>query len=177
MLERLYNRLERLANWKAVALLSALFAACTLGFDWRSKRLGSENPGLDGRGWYSPEGARDFFRNVGEEGRRLYYTTELTLDLLFPLVYGALFASLIVYLYRRESAKRLVLIPLLAAAADVPENVTLSYLAWQFDGRASPLARGAAVLTALKTGLFVLALVFILWGAVSRLLRASRPAA
>ncbi len=176
MLEGLYNRVERLASWHVVALLFVLFVLCVQGFEWRRARLGFENPGLDSRGWYSPEEARDFLRDIGPDGRQLYYTTELTLDLLFPVVYGALFASLIVRVYGRGSAKFLVLFPLLAALVDVLENVTLSYLAWQFDGRASPVAGGAAVLTAVKSGLFALSLVLILCGAAWSIWRAARPA-
>lgn len=177
MLERLYNLLERLASWQVVALLFVLFVLCAQGFELRRQKLGFENTALDGRGWYSAEEARDFFHNIKEEGRQLYYTTELTLDLLFPLVYGTLFASLIVRVYDGESAKYLAPVPLLAAVFDVLENVTLSCLAWQFDGRASPAARGAAVLTAVKVGLFILSFVLILWGALRSIWRTSRPVA
>lgn len=177
MLDRFYNQIERWASWQVVALLFVLFLICVQGFEWRRKQLGYENPGLDSRGWYSSVEVRDFLRNIKEEGRRIYYTTELSLDLLFPLVYGALFASLITHVYARESAKLLVLVPLLAVICDVLENILLAYLAWQFNERTSPIARGAAMLTAAKSGLFVLSLLLILVGALWTIWRTSRAPA
>lgn len=177
MWNNIYNQLERFASWQVVALLFVLFIICAQGFEWRRKKLGYENPGLDGRGWYSPAEVRDFLHNIKGAGRRIYYTTELTLDLLFPLVYGALFASLITHVYARESAKVLVLVPLLAVLFDVLENLVLSYLAWAFDEQASPVARGAAILTAVKSVMFILSILLILGGALCTIWRTSRPPA
>ena len=174
MLDSFYNQLVRLASWQVVALLFVLFLICAQGFEWRSKQLGHENPGLDSRGWYSPVEVRDFLHNIKEDGRRLYYTTELSLDLLFPLVYGALFASLLTHVYAREHAKLLVLVPLLTVICDVSENILLAYLAWQFDEQTSPLARVAAIMTAAKTGLFVVSLLLILVGALWTIWQTSR---
>jgi hypothetical protein len=177
MRDSFYNLLERFATWPIVALLFVLFLLCAQGFEWRRKALGYENPGLDGRYWYSPDEARDFLRDIGERGRGIYATTELTLDILFPLIYGTLFAALVIHVYARENAKNLVLVPLLTAAADVLENVTAAYLAWQFDGQSSPVARGAAILTAVKSVLFVLSLILIVVGALVALWRTSRSPA
>ena len=171
-----FNQLERFASWQVVALLFVLFVLCAQGFQWRQKKLGHENPGLDGRGWYSPDDVRDFFHNIKEEGRRIYYTTELTLDLLFPLVYSLLFSSFIIHVYPRETAKVLVLVPLMAAICDVLENIMLAYLAWQFDEHVSPLARVAAIATAIKSGLLLLSGLLILAGAVWTIWRTSTAA-
>jgi hypothetical protein len=158
--------LERIATWPAVALLFILFIICAQGFEWRHKNLGRENRSLDGSFWYSPDEARDFLRDIGERGRRVYIATELTLDILFPLVYGTLFAALLIHVYARESGKFLVLVPFLTVVCDVLENITTAYLAWQFDGRTSPVARFAAVLTATKSSLFILSLILIFLGAL-----------
>lgn len=177
MPEAFYNFLERFATWQVVALLFVLFILCAQGFEWRSKTLGYENPALDGRFYYSPDEARDFLMKIGDSGQRVYVITELTLDILFPLIYGALFAALILHVYARENAKNLVLVPVLAVMADVLENITVSYLVWQFDGQSSPVARVAAILTAVKSSLFVLSLILILVGALVAIWRTSRSPA
>lgn len=177
MWDSFYSLLERCATWPVVALLFVLFLLCAQGFEWRRKSLGHQNRGLDSRFWYSPDEARDFLGNIGERGRRIYVVTQLTLDIVFPLIYGTLFAALIIHLYARENAKILVLVPLLTVVADVLENVTTAYLAWQFDGRASPVARGAAILTAAKTSLFVVALLLIGAGALCAIWRTYRSLA
>lgn len=166
MWDSLHSALEHFATWPAVALLFILFIMCAQGFEWRRKTLGYENLALDGRFWYSPDDANDFLRNIGAVGRRIYAVTELTLDILFPLVYGTLFAALIIHVYARDSGRFLVLVPLLTVVFDVLENITTAYLAWQFDGQTSPVARGAAVLTATKSGLLILSLTLIFIGAL-----------
>jgi hypothetical protein len=172
-----YSHIERFATWPVVALLFVLFVLCAQGFEIRRKSLGDNNPGLDGRCWYSPEEARDFFQAAGERGRRIYAATELTLDILFPLIYGILFAALLIHIYSRDTARYLTIVPLLTVAADVLENITVSYMAWQFDGRASPVAHGAAILTAVKTVLIVLSFVLILVGALAAIWRTYRSPA
>jgi hypothetical protein len=166
MLDTLFNLLEQRGTWRAVALLFILFLLCTQGFEWRRKTLGFENPALDGRRWYSPAEARDFLQNIGERGRRLYAVTELTLDLLFPIIYGALFSILLIHVYARGTAKNLLLVPLMTVVADVAENLTTAYLALQFDGQESSLARVAATFTMVKSVLLLLSLILILFGVV-----------
>ncbi|MCA1615518.1 MAG: hypothetical protein LC800_15745 [Acidobacteria bacterium] len=177
MPEAFFNSLERFATWQVVALLFILFILCAQGFEWRRKTFGYENTALDARRWYSPDEARDFLGAIGGRGRRIYIATELTLDILFPLVYGALFAALIIHVYARGNARSLVLAPLLTALADVLENISAAYLAWRFDGQASPVARVAATFTAVKSGLFVLSLILILVGALAAIWRTSRSPA
>jgi putative transposase len=46
------------------------------------------------------------------------------------------------------------------------ENITTAYLAWRFDGRPSPIAYGATVLTATKSALLILSLILIVIGAL-----------
>ena len=166
MVSVLYGLFDRIATWPIMALLFSIFVLCSGGFDWRSKRLGCENRALDARFWYSPEQARMFFNAIGPTGRRIYAMTQVTLDLVFPLTYGTLFALLIVHVYDQSVARTLVWVPVLAAITDLLENITTAFLAWQFNDQASPLAWVAAVFTAVKSVLFVVGLVLIVLGAV-----------
>lgn len=175
MREAFYNLLDRRGTWPVVALLFILFILCAQGFEYRRSRLGFENQALDSRRWYSPAEARDFFQAIEERGQRVFYAaTELTLDILFPIVYGPLFAILLIRVYAPPNAKNFVLVPLLGAAADLLENVTVAYLALQFDGQPSSLARVATVFTAAKSILLVLSFLLILLGALASLWRSSR---
>lgn len=177
MLDAIYNQLERIATWPIVVLLFVVFVLCAQGFELRRKSLGYDNPSLDGRLWYSPDDARDFFDSIGERGRRIYATTEITLDLLFPLVYGTLFAAMMIHLYSRDSARVLILVPLLTVVADLLENFTAAYLAWQFDGRSSPITKGAAIFTATKTVLFIVSHLVLLVGALKAIRHSYSPPA
>ena len=176
MLDVIYNLLERWGTWPVVALLFILFVLCSFGFDYRRKALGFENQALDSRFCYTPVEVRDFFRAIHERGKRVFYAaTELTLDILFPIVYASLFSILLIRVFTPETAKILVLVPLLTGVLDLLENLTLAYLALRFnENEISPVARVASLFTSVKLILFVLSLLLILVGAVCALWRTSR---
>lgn len=165
MYDKLYQFLVETATWPRVLLLVALFFLIAGVFEFRAKELGYGNPGLDGR-WrgYSPEDARKFFDDIGKDGRKLYAGTELTVDIAFPLVYGSLFSALVILFYGQQRAKYMVLVPLLAAAFDLAENVTLAIMASTFKGEASGLARLAVVFTLAKCALLAISLLMIIVG-------------
>jgi hypothetical protein len=170
--ESMFTKLSRsitgIASWPIVALLVVTLILCSLAFDWRQEVLGSKNKILDGRGWYTPAEARQLFKDLGDRGRNVYAATQVTLDLVFPVVYAFLFAILI---NRVSSGRRdwPVVVPLLAGVADLLENVTIAYLAWSYQGQESPLAWFAAICTLTKSLLFVASLVLILAGGVAGL--------
>ncbi|HYG79572.1 MAG TPA: hypothetical protein VD861_04250 [Pyrinomonadaceae bacterium] len=165
MYDKLYSFLLETATWPRVLLLVALCFLIAGLFEFRAKELGYGNPGLDSR-WrgYSPEEARKFFQDIGEDGRKLYAATELTMDIAFPLVYGSLFSALVILLYGQQRARYLVLAPLLAAAFDLAENVTLAIMASTFKGQASGLARLAVVFTLAKCALLGISLLMTIVG-------------
>lgn len=162
MIQWLVSLLRIRPAWPMTALLLVGFLLCSAGFDWRHDQLDCDMKLLDARGWYSPAEARDLFDCLGDEGRRLYAITEVTLDLFFPFIYGMLFGLLILQLYKEPVAGWLILVPLIAVFADLLENSLVAYLLWTFDGRASSIAWAAAILTLVKTFALIGALVVIL---------------
>lgn len=173
MYDKIFRMLKRIATWRGFAILFILFFLATLGFEARQKRLGCENRSLDGRGWYSPGEAHAFLTAIGEGGRQLYAITEVTLDVLFPVIYVSLLAVLLINLYDDRNARRWVLVPLLAGVADLVENVLLAILAWSYQtDQVSSLANVAVVFTLAKCLLLLLTLVLIFVGAVKSRKRA-----
>lgn len=174
MWNSLFNQLERYATWKAIVPLIILFGLCTACFQVRSAKLGGVTT-LDGRRWYTPEEARDFFQTIGERGRKLYGWTQLSLDIVYPLTYGTLFALLIICGFPREDARVLIIIPLLALLFDLGENLINAYLALQFNDRASPLSRVATVFTFVKRYLFITSMALSLLGIIACVWRYFKP--
>ena len=82
----LYQPLYRLATWLVVALLSVAIVVCVQGFIWRQAALGWPNQVLDAHLGYTPIEAQQVLAALGTSGRHLYATTQLTLDVIFPLV-------------------------------------------------------------------------------------------
>jgi hypothetical protein len=171
-MDSIYWQVKQLATWPVVALLLVVAMLCSLGFERRKETFGYANPPLDSR-WplYTPEDARILFHELENRGQlRLYGITEVTLDLIFPFVYGTLFAALLINVYDRTFARWLVLLPLLAAVADLMENSLIAVEAFRFNGETSSLISMAAMCTATKGVLLLLVLVVLATGAVRVLL-------
>src|SRR5215208_3120323 len=103
----LVGLLSRYANIPAIGGLVAVGVLLYLVFRWRAAYLselsGIAQPILDGRLWYSPDTVAEVAKGLGPQGRTLYAISELTLDVLFPLVYGTAFALLILSVMQRAS--------------------------------------------------------------------------
>jgi hypothetical protein len=165
--ERVYGIFSPIATWPVVALLFVAFVICAVGFQIEAQVLGYENKIPDARFWYTPSEIRDLYERLGEHGRNVYATTAMTLDIVFPLAYGGLFAALIARVYGRRAARVLVTIPVLTVAADLVENSLLSYYAWNFDQKQWPLLIWAATTaTSVKSVLFVLSMLCVAAGGI-----------
>jgi hypothetical protein len=153
------------ASGRTIGLLVVLFVVCNFGFSWRSKQLGHKEV-LDVQGWYTCADAYRLLDDLGPEGRKLYARTELTLDLVFPIVYACLFIGLIGNLYPPQRARALALVPLLGWAADWCENAIAVWLALTFETGQEPgmIATLGAIATLTKSSLFVVALVVVALG-------------
>jgi hypothetical protein len=176
MIGLLHKGLLGIATWPVVCLLFLAFIVCFQLFDWRRQKLGSETKVLDASFWYNPSDAKQFFEKIGEKGRTLYASTELSVDFVFPLVYGTLFAIFIVRVFSAEWAKWLVLIPLVTTATDLIENSILAYMAWSYTGQASSVTWIAAVFTSAKSLCFAASLIIILIGGLCGIFRRNTPA-
>ncbi len=165
MLDRLSHTLSQLATWPVVVLLVVAYALCATGFAWRAKALGlGDEPGFDRRGsGYSSTEAQALLDKMGEGGRSFYAVTQLSLDVAFPVVYGLLAAIAIAWLYPHPWARWLILVPLLAVALDLCENVSTAIMAWRYEpAHGPPLVGLASALTVAKT--------WALWGGAAVLL-------
>src|SRR5215210_5228743 len=151
MLDFIYRQLDRFANWPVFIVLAVLWVLCYLGFRWRAKALneyagGKEIVTFDGRYAYTPEEAHDLLEMMGERGRPFYAITQMTLDLIFPLIYGSLFLIAIYRLYGDPGY--LLLVPIIASVADLLENFTNTYLALSYrQGSAPALAHFSSFCT------------------------------
>ena len=174
--DRIRPRLERLATRPVVipALLAALL--CQAGFEWRDARLDGLEL-IDVRQWYTPEQAAALFDaldRLDANARAVYAWTEVSIDLVFPVAYGLLFALLLLRVF--GDGPRFYLLPIAGAAADVFENLSIALLASTYDGAPSSWTTLAAVFTLLKSGLILATLAAAVGGVIRRLWVMLRPA-
>lgn len=167
MRDGIYQQLDRIATWPVFALLVILFILCYLGFQWRHKVMkgiasGHDVSLFDARDSYTPDEARDLLEMIGARGRRIYAVTQITLDVVFPFVYGGLFVILLFKLYGHPGY--VLLVPLITVVADLLENLTTVYLALSYKGLSSPVTRAASTFTTLKRSGLIISLVLVLAG-------------
>jgi hypothetical protein len=166
------------------ALVAAMLSFNVLVFPWRTAVLrgiaGPDFSVLDIRFWYAPETVLDLAARLGEQGRTLYALSEVTIDLAYPLLYGAVFGLLLRLLIRRLLPDRprwssLALLPIGAMVFDYAENVTLAIVLLGFPD-SLPLVPLASLFTTTKWA-FALASIslIVLFGLTLLARRLRRP--
>jgi hypothetical protein len=82
---------------------------------------------LDATSFYTPSSVATILGKMRGAGKLpLYYKTETTIDLIFPLVYGSMFLIAIGSLIPGARApRRLVALPVIGVLADYAENTTI----------------------------------------------------
>lgn len=134
MLDPISAMLKKYANgWLILLLLAGeiFFNAVYLpGVQARLEQDSGGNGPIDLQFFYTPEKVYGMVDSYGEEGRLVYRTHELTIDVIYPIVYTLLFALLITWLFQRGFApqspmQRLNVVPLGAFVFDMLENICI----------------------------------------------------
>jgi hypothetical protein len=169
--------IDRMHPWLADPQRDALLAlafvgyfVCQILFAWRSERLGTSPSTPDVR-WngYSRDEIATLFQSWGDARRLLYARTQVTLDVLFPVCYALLFAILTARLYPAHGWRWLVVVPLVAALADLVENLVLAGVAFTNGNGTWGLIPVASWATRLKFLAFTATLVALLIGGAAGL--------
>ncbi|MBS1793154.1 MAG: hypothetical protein JSS81_04835 [Acidobacteria bacterium] len=169
MPEKIYLKFRNETGWKFFSALVAEALACLLLFAWRGRAFGGIRT-LDEQWFYDPATVFGVLKDLDAIGKLpLYAVTEITLDLVFPVVYVALFVFLIVRLFPPRAGGYLLLAPLLAGAADLAENFSIAFLAFSGNPEIRPLALAVTVFSTSKWLLVYLSLLVTLGGAAFRL--------
>ena len=161
----------RLAPWVRGRVLLALLALGLVFnlvlFPWRTGELralsGLEEPTLDARLTYTVETAYAVADALGPQGRAQYALSELSLDLVYPLLYGLFLSLLSVWLLRRlvlpgSGWLRLAWLPFAVVACDYAENVGIVQLLLTYPARTPAVAQVTSLFTTSKWTLAALAI-------------------
>lgn len=129
--------------------LVLVIAVCLKQFADRNAAL-APHAAPDGRFWYDADVLRGILSAFSDEQRALYARSELTLDVVFPMAYGSLLAILAAWAFAEPRSQRVVLLPLVAAASDLVENVLNAWLASAYPDGPWALGTVAGAFTAIK---------------------------
>ncbi len=145
-------------NYLLAGLLGVVF--CMLGFQWLKTQLGTVM--LDEIPGYDQEMLGEQMLLFGDAGRRLHMIFTLTLDMVFPLVYGGFFAGLLA-LAARGLPIRAIAAPVLAVMfLDYAENVQLAAMLGGFPDLSMAQIEVASSTTMAKFWAIRLALYWLL---------------
>lgn len=179
--------MDNLFKWQwALALFLLTFGFSGFVFPWVAAqidaRAGRDVTALDVAPGFSPDEAYQALEDMGEEGRAFYQIVELTLDVIYPVVYGLFSVALLGLLLHRllpglAAWRRYAALGFLGSIFDLIENFGIAAYISIFPARADWLAKVISVSGALKFGLiglsFAVAIALALLLAL-RLLRNAR---
>jgi len=161
MMQRMHKILEKIAQWKVAIVLAVSAFGFFAIFNFHPAvvpallKSSSGVPPLDMQWAYGVKEISSLFSAYGIEGRQRY-AAFLVADTLFAMTYGLFFAALLRLLLRPLvplSSSRwnlLVLLPLLAAAADCVENIGILALLGAYARIPMALAYTASTATMIK---------------------------
>lgn len=116
---------------------------------------------LDLQFTYSPEKAYELIGAYSEAERFNYIVVELTLDVIYPIVY-ALFFSFLLFLLHKDL--QIAKFPFIIVILDFIENGGIVMLLLNYPKEMYGVARFTSVFTTMKWITLGLTLVLILWG-------------
>ena len=131
-------------------LLSSLAGVllCLIGFYCLERSLGL--PILDVLPSYDMKTVEQSMLGYGEEGRKLYALTSLTLDVLFPICYVCFLTGLLVLFGGSSPIQWLVLIPFALGLIDLVENLQICTMLVQFPEITEFQVNAASTTTSIK---------------------------
>jgi len=158
--------LQKLATGRGFAILITLYAVVFGAIVYNLSKLTTLTNGygiLDFDRGYSRERVLEVFGSYGNEGMAIYSQIQL-LDIVNPAVYSLFFASILYLLWRQKKAVWVVIIPLIAAALDYLENLTLFLLSRSYPDISEPLVLVSSTLSIIKNVALVAAVIALLVG-------------
>jgi drug/metabolite transporter superfamily protein YnfA len=172
MKTKLLTLFEKRASWKSVLLFFALQVLFSIVImPTASGSDAHDLPILDLQFFYTPQQAYEIIGAYSPSMRQAAAVTRLTLDVVYPLIYGIMLAFLLTLTFRRAFAKHplgdaAIFIPWSGVLFDYLENIGFAIMFLSYPKEYYFLAQVSAVFTALKWTLIGVAFVLALTGGV-----------
>lgn len=170
------EKMDRLADILArrtyllAGLLGVIFFM--LGFQWLKTQLGTMM--LDEMQGYDRDMLNEQMLLFGEAGRRSHLIFTLTLDMVFPLVYGGFFAGLLALAARGLPLKAIAAPVLAVMLLDYGENIQLAMMLNGFPDLSAAQIEAASTTTLAKFWAIRIAFYWLLGLVLWRVLAALR---
>lgn len=159
LLQKLSGMIDRIATVQVLVVLTLLSMLFPTVF-FPAAGIGGDTP-LDLYLFYSPDQVNEYLGGLGARGRSAYAKTELTTDLLFPVVYSMALMVALMMAARRilppdSRLQYLRLLPLLIVMADWGENLCIAVVIDAFPDQLDTIVIAASLFTSLKWAFLVI---------------------
>jgi len=167
-----YDFLRRIANLKSLILFFAIYMFFN-GYILKNAEIklnelaGTTVGVIDLSFGFDPQKTLDMVAAYGEEGRAFYVKTELTADLIYPIIYAFLFAIALIMLYGPIPNPFICFLPFITLLADYMENVFVVSLLKSYPQQSYNMAVFCEVFKLIKWSCFIGMLGLVLFGLVS----------
>ncbi len=159
----------RIINKYATVKITILLFGLVLLFNFiifpMSHKTNAELPLLDLQISYSPQKAYDIIEKYSERERKNYLFAELTLDLIYPIVYSFLFCFIIFLIYKNETLAKF---PFLILIFDYAENFGIVTMLYNYPDKLLNIARITSIATSIKWLLVSFSIIIITHGLWSK---------
>jgi hypothetical protein len=170
--------LDRIANGKLLILLFLIYAIFPAYFlknaEEKINQLAGKKIGvIDLTVGFNPQKTLQMVADYGDEAREYYAQTEMTTDVIYPIVYAFLFGVILTLLYRNKVYKPfswINLLPFVALIFDYLENICIVSLLQNYPSQSLNAATFCEVFKMLKWLSFGISVVLILYGLIRLLL-------
>ena len=119
---------------------------------------------------YNLEYVNALFKALGENGREIYLTNQIPVDMIYPLLFGLTYSLLIAYFLKKLIKLRspfiyLCLLPIIAGIADYLENIGIITMLNNYPDMTENIVKTTNTFSVIKstsTSIFFIALIVIL---------------
>jgi hypothetical protein len=170
--------LNQIANGKLLILLFLIYAIFPAYFlknaEEKINQLAGKKIGvIDLTVGFNPQKALQMVSEYGDEARAYYAQTEMTTDVIYPIVYAFLFGVTLTLLYRNKAYKLfswINLLPFITLISDYLENICIVSLLQNYPSQSLNTATFCEIFKMLKWISFGISVLLILYGLIRLLL-------
>jgi hypothetical protein len=119
---------------------------------------------------YNQDYVNELFRTLGQNGREIYLTNQIPVDMIYPLLFGLTYSLLLAYFLKKLNKLKspftyLCLLPIIAGIADYLENIGIITMLKSYPNFTETTVNATNTFSVVKstsTSIFFIALIAIL---------------
>jgi len=171
--------LSRIASWKSLLLFLAIYVLFPAYILKNTQNKINELAGkpvavIDLTFGFNPQKTLIMVTAYGDAARSYYAWTEMTTDIVYPIVYAFLFGIILTLLYRERSYSWVNLLPFICLLLDYLENINIFILLTTFPQQSLTIAILCEIFKLLKWLTFGAIILLILIGLTTKVINRVR---